>query len=278
MRCSALVVGVGLVLALVLVACGSREEATSAAAGGSEPSPGPVESVPAPATAATPQGAPSDEACAEAIVIQWRGAESAAEGVTRSETEARALAEELLHSIESGAREFGEVARDHSDARGSGSRGGLIGTFSRQAWPPQHEAIRDRVFALAVGEVSEVLQTPYGWVIARRCPAEYRHTRHILVRFAGARNAGPEIRRSRDEARALAVEIRRRALEPGADFAALARETSEDGSAERGGDMGWLGRGRLTPSYEAAAFALPVGGVSEPVESPFGFHVIQRVE
>jgi len=131
---------------------------------------------------------------------------------------------------------------------------------------------------LQPGETSEVVQAPYGWVILRRCAAEHRHTRHVLVRFSGARNAGPEITRSRDEALALAQQIRGRLTAPEADFVAIAREVSEDGSRERGGDMGWLGRGRLAPAYETAAFTLPLGQVSEPIETEFGFHLIQRVE
>jgi parvulin-like peptidyl-prolyl isomerase len=98
------------------------------------------------------------------------------------------------------------------------------------------------------------------------------------VRFAGARNAGPEITRSHDEAQALASQIRERLVAPGADFLAIAREVSEDTSRERGGDMGWLGRGRLSPAYEQAAFGMNVGAISEPVETEFGFHLIQRVQ
>lgn len=221
---------------------------------------------------------PSDEICAEVIVVQWQGAAGASEAITRSQGDARVRAEELLRGLETGARDFPTVAREDSDARSSGARGGLLGTYSRQSWPQQHEAIRDRAFALQIDQTSEVTEAPYGWVIVHRCPTEHRYTRHVLVRFAGARNAGPEITRTHDEAQALAAQIRERLAAPGADFLAIARESSEDTSRERGGDMGWLGRGRLAPAYEAAAFALDVGAVSEPVESEFGFHVIQRVQ
>ena len=60
--------------------------------------------------------------------------------------------------------------------------------------------------------------------------------------------------------------------------AAIAREKSEDGSAENGGDVGVTGRGRLNAAYEEAAYALAAGQVAGPVESDFGFHVIQRIE
>ena len=221
---------------------------------------------------------PSDEICAEVIVVQWHGAEGADESITRTQADARIRAEELLASIENGARDFATVARADSDAHASGARGGLLGTYSREDWPPRHEAIRDRAFALQTDQISEVTEAPYGWVILHRCTAEFRNTRHVLVRFAGARNAGPEITRTHDEAQRLAQQIRERLVAPGADFAAIARETSEDGSRERGGEMGWLGRGRLVAAYEEAAFTLQVGAISEPIETEFGFHLIQRVQ
>ena len=63
----------------------------------------------------------------------------------------------------------------------------------------------------------------------------------------------------------------------GADFAAIAREASEDGSAQRGGDLGEFGRGMMVPPFEEAVFGLQANGVSEVVETDFGFHVIQRL-
>jgi peptidyl-prolyl cis-trans isomerase D len=62
----------------------------------------------------------------------------------------------------------------------------------------------------------------------------------------------------------------------GADFAAVAqRESADPGSAQRGGDLGSFGRGQMVPAFEEAAFSLPVGQVSEPVQTPFGYHLIQ---
>jgi peptidyl-prolyl cis-trans isomerase D len=68
-------------------------------------------------------------------------------------------------------------------------------------------------------------------------------------------------------------------LAGGADFAELAkRESSDPGSKENGGDLGSFGRGQMVPAFEAAAFALPVGEVSQPVATPFGYHLIQVQE
>ncbi len=65
----------------------------------------------------------------------------------------------------------------------------------------------------------------------------------------------------------------------GADFEEIARQNSADrGSAPLGGDLGWFGRGEMTPAFEEAAFALEPGAVSEPVLTPFGYHIIKVLE
>jgi peptidyl-prolyl cis-trans isomerase C len=82
------------------------------------------------------------------------------------------------------------------------------------------------------------------------------------------------------EAEAKAREILAKASQPGADFAALAQASSDDpGSASRGGDLGFVARGRMVPAFEAAAFALKQpGDLSDVVKTDFGYHVIRLEE
>ena len=261
-----------LILSLPLGGCGEDEPAEPDPAPTEEPEPEEPE-----ATGPTPT-APADpnEACARVIVVAWQGAVAAGDDVTRSEQEARARAEELLDRLDRG-EDMAEMARSESDASSSGPRGGLLGTYTRDDFPEIHAPIRDAVFGLQVHQTSEVVRAPYGYVIARRCPVEKVATRHILIRYAGAENAPDDVTRTQEEARELAQELREQLNEEGADFAAMAREHSEDGSAARGGAIGSVGRGLLQPEYEEAAFALEVDGISDVVETRYGYHVIQRL-
>jgi parvulin-like peptidyl-prolyl isomerase len=101
--------------------------------------------------------------------------------------------------------------------------------------------------------------------------------RHILIQYQGSTRAAPSIERSKEEALERAQEVLGKAR-GGEDFAALAGEYSDGPTRTRGGDLGNFGRQRMHPAFEQAAFALDVGGISDVVETPFGYHVIQRYQ
>ncbi len=119
----------------------------------------------------------------------------------------------------------------------------------------------------------EALRRLYDEEIERFREPEQRRARHILVTLAAGADAAADA-----EAKARILAIRER-LDAGEDFATLARELSQDpGSAPQGGDLGMFGKGVMDPAFEQATFALEPGTISEPVRSPFGYHLIQVTE
>ena len=99
---------------------------------------------------------------------------------------------------------------------------------------------------------------------------EQVRARHILIRTEAEADAA-----AKAEAREQIDEIHRKAVE-GEDFAALAKTHSQDpGSKENGGDLGFFARGQMVKPFEETAFALKENEISQVVESPFGFHIIQ---
>lgn len=97
---------------------------------------------------------------------------------------------------------------------------------------------------------------------------------HILVQYAGAERAPSSVTRTRDEAQAKAAELLGR-IRQGTNFDTLARTESDAESRGQGGALGVIRRGQMTPAFEAAAFSLAQGGISDVVETPFGFHIIR---
>jgi hypothetical protein len=99
---------------------------------------------------------------------------------------------------------------------------------------------------------------------------------HVLVAYKGAQRAPAGITRSKADAKKRAEEVAAKAGS-GVDFSALVTEYSDDpGGKERMGSLGKFTRDKMVKPFSDAAFALDVGGVSDVVETPFGFHVIKR--
>lgn len=101
-------------------------------------------------------------------------------------------------------------------------------------------------------------------------PVEQTHARHILMFISDITPEADVIRRLND--------IRARIVSGQADFATMARLHSVDASATRGGDLGWLQAGDTVPEFESAMNALKPGEVSEPVRTPYGYHLLEVVE
>jgi peptidyl-prolyl cis-trans isomerase SurA len=174
-----------------------------------------------------------------------------------------------------GGEDFALVAREVSED-GNRARGGEIGLRPASRLP---DLFVEQVRALRPGEVSPtVLRSGAGLhvlkLLERREMSGVRITqtraRHILLR--------PSAQLSADVARQRLSDMRAQIERGSGNFENLARQFSEDASAAQGGDLGWVNPGAFVPEFEEAMNRLSVGGISQPVVSRFGVHLIEVVE
>jgi peptidyl-prolyl cis-trans isomerase SurA len=197
---------------------------------------------------------------------------------TRRIEEVRARAEDLATQARGGA-DFARLAASFS-AGGEALQGGELGWRTAERLPT---LFIDAVKSLKPGEIGPVVRSPGGFhvlkLIGRRSavdarlatgPVQQTRVRHILLRVSDL-TPEPEVRRRLGE-------LRERIVKGGQDFGQLARLHSVDASSTRGGELGWIYPGDTVPEFEKAMMALKPGEVSEPVQSPFGFHLIQVME
>ena len=182
-------------------------------------------------------------------------------------------AEEAMRQIRTGG-EFGQVAASFSDAPDA-LQGGSLGWRSPARLPT---IFADQVRSLKPGQVSGILRSASGFHIvklleerSRNAPTVVQQTRarHILVKvneITSDADAKTKIERIKDR------------IDLGAKFDEQAKLNSEDGSAAKGGDLGWLSPGDTVPDFEQALSRLQPGEVSGPVRTSFGWHLIEVQE
>ncbi len=185
----------------------------------------------------------------------------------------RAKAEQVLDRLRKGD-DFGQLAASYSDAP-DGMKGGDLGWRPIDRLPAIFAEASGR---LKVGEVSPILRSSNGFhlvkLIDKRgggavAAVEQTHARHILIKVNEIVSE-PEARHK--------IEGLRQRISHGERFAELARLFSQDGSASKGGDLGWIYPGDTVPEFERAMNQLAPGELSQPVQSPFGYHLIEVLE
>jgi peptidyl-prolyl cis-trans isomerase SurA len=185
----------------------------------------------------------------------------------------KARAEEALARVNNG-EPFEQVAREMSEDANK-AKGGEMGARPLDRYPDIFvAAVKD----LKVGAVTPLIRSGAGFhilkVVSRSQESGVKVTqtrvRHIVLR--------PSPQMSLEQATARMREFRQAILDGRARFEDIARQYSEDGSAEQGGDLGWISPGNLVPEFEDAMNRLPTGGVSEPVQSRYGLHLIQVLD
>ncbi|HEY6610902.1 MAG TPA: peptidylprolyl isomerase [Pseudomonas sp.] len=195
---------------------------------------------------------------------------ASAQAIQDAERQAR----EIHAQLQRGA-DFARLAAARS-ASENALEGGEIGWRKAAQLPPPFDAM---IGALGVGEVSEPVRTPAGFIMLKLLEKrggeqgvlrEEVHVRHILLK--------PSEIRSDEQTRQLAERLYQR-LRAGEDFAALAKSFSEDpGSALNGGDLNWIDPNALVPEFRAVMADSRIGELSQPFRSPFGWHVLEVLD
>jgi len=185
----------------------------------------------------------------------------------------RARAEEVLKQSREGA-DFGKLAVSFSDAPDA-LQGGSMGWRERDRLP---ELFVEALTGMKPGELSGVLRSPAGFHVVKlveqrgggvAAQVEQTHARHILVKTS-------EVVSEADARRKL-NNMRDRIVN-GVDFGELAKLNSDDSSASKGGDLGWIYPGDTVPEFERVMDSLKIGEFSEPFKSQFGWHLMQVQE
>ncbi|HZV63935.1 MAG TPA: peptidylprolyl isomerase, partial [Telluria sp.] len=191
----------------------------------------------------------------------------------------KARADEVARQLRTGA-DFAKMAATYSDSTDA-LKGGEIGWREPDRLPPM---FAEALGKLKPGQSTPVLKSTTGFhilkMVDKRSLAEVQekdkaatqqtHARHILLKVSPTLTA--------NDAKRKLTELKERLDNNAAKFEELARLFSNDGSASKGGDLGWLYPGDTVPEFETAMNALKPGEVSGVVETPFGYHLIEVLE
>lgn len=193
------------------------------------------------------------------------------EAEIHTQEEARAIADGVKSEVT--ADNFEEMAHEYGEA---GNEGLLFNVFAEndQRFPA---ALKAALEDLDYGEVAGPVELPNAYAYVKRFKVVQYSGAHILVAYQGAQNADPSITRTRDEAEARARELIGDLREDPGLFTSYAEANSDGPSSTGGGDLGVWFKGYMVPEFDAAVEQLEVGEItSEPVETDFGFHIVQR--
>ena len=195
------------------------------------------------------------------------------EGTPEEIQKAKAKVDEVIKALQAGTS-FAKVSASFSDAPNA-LEGGNLGWKSGTQVPT---LFLDALKTMQAGDISAPLRSPNGFHILKltnkrggNSPLviEQTHARHILIKLS-------EVVSEKDGKQKM-DSIKER-LDNGEKFEVLARQFSEDGTASSGGDLGWVNPGDTVPQFEKAMNELKDNQISEPVRSPFGWHIIQVLE
>ena len=230
--------------------------------------------IPKPTTVIDPSKVPdsaqdySEEVSAQLLVIAYKGANSAKQNIYYDKSGAKKAAFKLADLARRKGVIFFDLIKQFSD-------------LPQQTKLPLLSAKNNLsdflqpAMKLKVGQISDPVDSPYGFLIFNRVNVDAIRASHILVSFKGALRS--EINRDRGEAKKLVEKILKE-LKSGRDFSDLARKYSDGPSGPKGGDLGRFERGQMVPEFDQAVFRLDTGAISDIVETKFGYHIIKRTK
>ena len=189
------------------------------------------------------------------------------------EAERKARAEQALARVRNG-EPFDQVAREMSEDSNK-AKGGEMGSRPIDKYP---DLFANAVINVKVGATTDILRSGAGFHILKvlsrgedsGMTVQQTRVRHIVLR--------PSAQLSIDAVERRILDFRQQIASGAKTFEEIARQYSEDGSAASGGDLGWSSPGSFVPEFEEAMDKLPIAGLSGPVRSRFGVHLIQVLD
>jgi len=190
----------------------------------------------------------------------------------------RNRAEEVLQKLRDGG-DFAKLAVTYSDSA-EALKGGDLGWREQDRLP---QLFLDAVGKIKPGQYTDIIRSPNGFHIVKlngqraandvkqdAAVVQQTHVRHILMKANQIISEADVLKKMQD--------MKQQIVSKSATFEELAKANSTDGSAAKGGDLGWIYPGDTVPEFEQAMNKLAINEVSDPVKSPFGYHLIQVLE
>lgn len=188
----------------------------------------------------------------------------------------KARLDSIKNEINKGNATFADMAAQFSTDRGTSTRGGRMGWIVAGRFPYTFE---EAAYATPIGQISDVVETFAGYhlvLVNDRRPARGQvSASHILKMTRG--KTPEEAQKAKEEIDSIYNMLKSKsASELAAYFAEVASQESDCPSKQKGGELGWFGVGQMVPEFETATYALADGGLSAPVQTAFGWHIIYR--
>ncbi|MCC7431698.1 peptidylprolyl isomerase [bacterium] len=214
------------------------------------------------------------------ILIAYKNAYNAPPELSRTKEEAKAIAEKLVLVARQKNVNFHQLSQKFSDDASAGT-GGKLGGLKLGDLPPECELA---LWGMNVGQVSDVVETNFGFHIFLREKVVLANALHLLISYKGAKNPNPnferevEIVRTKEEAKELIEELTSALKSNPKVFQKYVSGFSDDTATKlKDGELGEFCKGELPEDFENAIFSVNPNEVTNPIETPYGFHVFLRI-